>query len=67
MYMYSTCYNRTTDIFSMGATVQTQCNIQQYCTLLGVILHIAKADTALLIETMYIIRLTINSTFESAI
>ena len=24
---------RTTSIFSMGATVQTECNIQQYCTL----------------------------------
>jgi len=30
-------------------------------------LHIAKADIALLIETMYIVRLTINSTVESAI
>ena len=38
-----------------------------YCTLLGVILHVAKADIALLIETMYIVRLTINSTVESAI
>ena len=34
--------------------------IRQYCTLLGVILHVAKADIALLIETMYIVRLTIN-------
>jgi len=30
-------------------------------------LCIAKADIALLIETMYIVRLTINSTVESAI
>ena len=61
--------NRTTSIFSMGATVQTECNIRRYCTLLGVImiLHVAKADIALLIETMYIVQLTINSTVESAI
>ena len=31
------------------------------------ILHVAKADIALLIETMYIVRFTINSTVESAI
>ena len=48
-------FNRTMHIFSMGATVQTECNIQQYCTLLGIILHIAKTDIALLIETMYIV------------
>ena len=59
--------NCTTYIFSMGVTVQTECNNQRYCMLLGVILHVAKADIALLIETMYIIRLTINSTVESAI
>ena len=54
----------------MGVTVQMECNIQQYCMLLGVILHIAKADIALLIktiETVYIVRLTINSMVESAI
>ena len=54
-------------IFSMEATVRTECNIRRYCTLLRVILHIAKADIALLIETMYIVRLTINSTVENAI
>ena len=48
-----------TYIFSMGATVQAECNIRRYCTLLGVILHVAKADIALLIETMYIV--TINN------
>ena len=53
--------------FSMGVIVQMECNIQQYCMLLGVILHVAKADIALLIETMYIVQLTINSTVESAI
>ena len=59
----------TTYTFSRGsgATVQTECNIRRYCTLLGVILHVAKADSALLIETMYIVRLTINSAVESAI
>ena len=31
------------------------------------ILHVAKADIALRIETMYIVQLTINSTVESAI
>jgi len=41
----------------MGATVQTVCNIRRYCTLLGVILHVAKADIALLIESTYIVRL----------
>ena len=51
--------NRTTYIFSMGATVQTECNIRRYCTLLGVILHVAKTDIALLTETMYNVRLTI--------
>ena len=58
-----------TSIFSMGVTVQMECNIRRYCTLLKVImiLHVAKADIALLIETMYIIQLTINSTVESAI
>ena len=39
----------------MGATVQTECNIRRYCTLLGVLLHVAKADITLLIETMYMI------------
>jgi len=62
-----TRYNRTMCIFSMGATVQTECNIRQYCILLGVILYIAKADIALLIETMYIVQLTINSMVESTL
>ena len=60
-------HNRTMYIFSMGATVQTECNIRRYCTLLGVILHVAKADIALLMETVYNVQLTINSTVESAI
>ena len=50
--------NHTTYIFSMGATVQTECNIRRYCTLLGVILHIAKADIVLLMET---VQRTINN------
>jgi len=39
----------------MGATVQMECNIRRYCTLLGVILHVAEADNALLIGNMYIV------------
>ena len=50
--------NHTTYIFSMGATVQTECNIRRYCTLLGVILHVAKADIVLLMET---VQRTINN------
>ena len=42
-------------------------NNQRYCTLLGGILHIAKADIAHPIESMYIVWLTIDSTIESAI
>ena len=61
---YSIHINHTTYIFSMGATVQMECNIRRYCT---VILHVAKANIALLIETMYIVRLKINSMVESAI
>ena len=64
---HATCIHRTTYIFPMGAAVQMECNIQRYCTLLGVILHVTKADNALLMETMYNVRLTINSMVESAI
>ena len=42
----STMLNCTTSIFSMGATVQMECNIRRYCMLLGVIsiLHVTRGD-----------------------
>lgn len=50
-------------VTSMGATVQMKFDIWWYCMLLGVILHVAKADMVRLIETL---GSAIDSTIKSA-